>query len=146
MEPITLILLGIGAYVLYIANLGRSLTNLTFFPGNITGFTFEQSTPVIYTQLIVQNTSNAQITIYSLAANVTANGSLVGNLSDFVPVTINPNSQGAVPIKISFNIVGAVSDLINAFTNHTREQNLVVDGYANTNGIQVPVQLTYKLG
>ena len=147
MEPITLLLIGLGAVAVYYMNLGRSAGNLVFYPGSLlSGFSFEDSMPVIYTEVLVQNTSNVAITIYSMAGNVSANDTLVGNLSDFTPVTINPNSEGSIPIKIRFQLLGIVSDIMNAFNTGIRSQTLNVEGSANGNGVQIPVKLTYKLG
>lgn len=120
--------------------------NLIFFPGNITGMAFEGSTPVADLTLQIQNTSNVDIDINSLAGNVFANGIRVGNISNFSPVRVGKNSQALLPIKVQFDLLGSVNEIILSFQTGHFNQELTVEGFVNAGSVQVPIHLTFKVG
>ena len=103
------LLLG-GLGLLYIWNLSNAAGNLQYFPGNITGF--DLFPPTIYVTLIVQNTSNVTFTINSLASSVFSDTTLIGNVSDFIPVTIPGNSQGSIPLSVKLLPIGLANEII----------------------------------
>lgn len=119
--------------------------NLIFFPGNITGMAFEGATPTADLTLQIQNTSNSDIDILSVAGNVFANGMRIGNVSNFTPVRLGRNSQTLLPIKVQFDLVGAVNEIIRAFQTGHYTQVLTVEGFVNAGGVQVPVSLVFKV-
>lgn len=120
--------------------------HLIFFPGNITGMGFDNSTPYAQLTIQVQNTSNVSINLYSLAGQVYANNILIGNVSNFSPVTITGNSQVLIPVTIQFFLIGAVNDLIRSFQTNSFSQDISVEGYVNAANFQVPLKLTFKIG
>lgn len=147
MEPLTIFLFAAAFGALYLGNIAWSVHNLAFYPGNVTNLGFDSGSPEASAELIVQNTSNAQITIYSLTASVTLNGDMVGNIYNFTPVNINPNSQTAIPITIRFLMLGVISQLIDTLNAGLHPETLVISGSCNANGVQVPLPtLTYQLG
>lgn len=120
--------------------------NLVFFPGNVTGMAFIDSTPQITFELRVQNTSGTDLLLNSLAGNLSSNGYLVGNVSNFSGAVIPGNSQVVIPLTVSLQVIGIVTDLIRAFQYKNFTQNIDLDARANVNNIQVPVQLSYSVG
>jgi len=138
------VLLLAGFAGLYLWNLSRSAGYLQYYPGNITGFSLIP--PVITVDLIVQNTSNVSFTINSLAANVTSDGTQIGNVSDFIPVTIGPNSQGPIPLTLKLLPLGIVNDIISIITGGVGSRNILIKGTVNANGIQQPFELPFKVG
>ena len=139
-----LLLIG-GAVALYGYNQYRAGGNLNFFPGPVTDMSFEGMNPVATAQLLIQNTSNVSFTIYSLSGSVTLNGTMIGNISDFTPVTIAGNSEGYIPLKLRLLLLTIVQNLINAFGGGAIKENLQVTGTVNANGIQVPLSITYQI-
>lgn len=135
-----------GAVLLYFNSQKNAAGHLIFFPGTITDMAFEDGTPVAYITVIVQNTSNATLQVNSIAANVFSNNTLIGNISQFQPITIPGNSQVALPVKVTFFLMGAVSDIINAFQLGHFSQTLVFDGQVNVGGVQGALKLSYKVG
>lgn len=140
-----LLLIG-GAVALYEYNQYRAGGNLNFFPGQVTDMSFEGLNPVATAELLIQNTSNVTFTINSLSGSVTLNGTLIGNISDFTPVTIGGNSEGYIPLKLRLLTLTIVQNLINAFGGGAIKENLVVTGSVNANGVQVPLSITYQIG
>lgn len=140
------VLLIAGVVVLYFANLSRAAGNLLYDPGNITGFSLSGISPIIYAELIVQNTSNVSFTINSLAGTVSTDSTVIGNISDFTPVSIPGNTQGVLPLTLKLQPIGLVSDIIALITGGTGSKNLKIEGTVNANGIQEPFSLSYKLG
>lgn len=135
-----------GIAGLYFWNLKNAASNLTLFPGNITGFSLAGYSPTITADLIVQNTSNVDFTINSLAGNVTSDGTIIGNISSFIPVPIPANSQGSIRLTLTLQPLGVVNDIISILTGGNGTRNMLVQGAVNANGLQVPFMLPYKVG
>jgi len=131
---------------LYFFNLYRAAGNLVMFPGNIIDFYFDGATPVLRVNLIVQNTNNVSFTVASIAATVSANGSMIGIVSNFTPVVIPGNSQAAIPLTLTLQPIALVNSIIGIVTGGAGQQDIVIKGSLNADGIQAPIDLTYKLG
>lgn len=141
------LVLGIAALVgAYFYKQKEAAGHLLFFPGNITAMYFDNATPVAELTIQVQNTSNSNINLYSLAGQVYANGTLIGNISNFSGVTITANSSVLLPITVQFSILGAVNDLIRSFQTGQFRQDISIEGYVNAANFQVPLKLTFKIG
>ncbi len=139
------LLLG-GVAVAYFLNQANAAGHLVFFPGNLGGLSFEGINPVIQGSILIQNTSNTSFTFNSLAASVTSGDTLVGNVSNFTPITIGPNSEGQLPISVRLLLLGAANDVIDAIQNKYISKKLILDGSVNANGVQVPLKLEYSIG
>jgi hypothetical protein len=135
-----------GIAGLYLFNLSKAASNLTYFPGDITGFSLAGFSPVITVDLVVQNTSNVEFTISSLAANVTSDGTLIGNVSNFSPVRIPTNSQGNIPLTLTLQPLGVVNDIISIITGGSGSRDILLQGSVNANGFQQPFTVRYKVG
>lgn len=144
MNGFAAILVLAGAAGLYLWNLKNAAGNLQYYPGKITGFSL--SPLMITVELVVQNTSNITFTINSLAASVTSDGTHIGNVSDFTPVLVPANSQGAVPLTLVLDPLGLVNDIISIITGGSGSRNIEVKGSVNANGMQQPFTLQYKVG
>lgn len=131
---------------LYFYNLYRAAGNLVFMPGNITGLSLNGITPVIQAELIVQNTNNVSFTVMSVAASVSSNGTLIGNVSNFSPVTLPGNSQATIPLTLTLQPIALVNNIIGIITGGSGSTELSINGSLNADGIQAPISLTYKLG
>lgn len=141
------LLIGLAAAIgVYFYKQKEAAGHLIFFPGNITGMGFEDSTPLAYMTIQVQNTSNVNIDLYSLAGQVFANGILIGNVSNFNSVRITGNSQVLIPITVQFFLIGAVNDIIRAFQTGSFNQDIQIEGYVNAANFQVPLKLNFKVG
>lgn len=133
---------GVAAYFYLRA---RAAGRLLFFPGNVQGMAFEGATPVAYLDFIVQNTSNADIVLNSVAGNAYANGYLVGNISQFQPQVIRGNSEIRFPVSVRFMLIGIVNDIITAFQTGSFHQDIQIEGTANAEGIPVRLDLKFNV-
>lgn len=140
-----LLLIGAGVLI-YTNTVTKAAGNLIFFPGNPTGITLDDLNPVITLQLVVQNTSNVDFTFNSLAGNVACDNTLIGNISNFRPVTVYNNSQSTIPLTITMFPLGIVDNIISAFYGGFQQKELTVNGSVNANGQQVPLLLKFKVG
>lgn len=131
---------------LYFWNLQKAAGKLTYYPGNITAFHMQGLSPVLYAELIVQNTNNVSFTINSMAASVTADGILIGNVSNFSPVQIPGNSQAAIPLTLVLMPIGIANEIIQIITGGAGRKNIKVTGGVNANGFQEEFSLDFKIG
>lgn len=137
---------GIGILLAYLFTQGRSIANLIFSPGSVSSMSFVGATPQATISIMVMNTSNLPVTISSFAANILSNGSYIGDVSNFFPVVIQPNSKTAFNVNADFQLIGIVNDIINAFQTKSIKQNLEIKGYANIDGQQIPVDINFTVG
>jgi len=96
-------------------------------------------------QFLVQNVSNATGVLNSLSGNITVNGNDLGNISDFNPVTIPPNSQQPINISLRPDLISlpqTIAALIQQNGSGNNDLNFEVTGNANVNGIVLPFDLT----
>lgn len=145
-ERNTFILLGLGVLGFVIWSKFRAISNLVFSPGSVTGIDIQGTVPFVYFTVFVQNTAGTGVTIDSFAGNIWANGQLIGNVSNFSPVYLAPNSQTSVPITAQLGFLGIVNEIIAAFQNRNTSQQIEVKGYANGVGFQVPVNIKLLVG
>lgn len=139
-----LLLIGGGA-ALWLLTKSNAAQRLVFYPGTIQGMAFEDFTPMAYLDIIVQNTSNADLTVNSIAGSAYANGYLVGNISNFQGVTIRRNSESRLPVTVRFSLIGIVNDLINAWQTGSFRQDIIIQGTANAEGFGVPLDLKFSI-
>jgi len=146
-HAIALTAAGLLAFNLY--SRAQAAGSLTFFPGKIRRLEWDGLNPVIVFELIVQNTSNHAFNINSFAGNVytIANGHkyLIGYVYNFTTQAITSTSQAILEIRGKLQLAGVVSDLINAFNTGNFAQDISLESFANVDGLQVPVNYTYKL-
>lgn len=107
---------------------------------------FSGLTPVIRVNIAIQNPSNEQFVIKSLVANLKAGEKLIGNVSSFDTIVINPNAQIIYPVFIRLGLVAIVQDIITLIQNRSGpSQTLELSGHINANGIVSPLELSYKI-
>lgn len=125
---------------------GRSLSNVNFYPEKVQSVDLVSGVPYMVVGLLVQNTSGQKLVVNSIAGNVYANDTLIGNASNFSPYAINPNAQGTMYLQIRFALLGIVNDIFNAFQSNNFTQTMEFDGFANVDNVQIPIKITYKIG
>ncbi len=136
-----------GGIILYsLFRKGAALGTLNFYPGTVKDIEFDNSVPVMTLGLVVQNTSNQYFNLNSIAGNVYANDKYVGNVSSFIVQHIPANSQTTIFLNLRMNLIGIVTDIINAFTTHNTSQVLKLEATANIDTLQVPVNISYTVG
>lgn len=125
---------------------GSALQSLNFYPGRISSLKMEGTSPVITFGLVIQNTSNQSLILRSLAGNLYSNGYLVGNISAFNPVRINPNGQTIMAVTGKLSLIGVVQDLIDAIKGRGFKQIISFEARANVDKYSIPINLKYNIG
>ena len=136
----------IGVIAFWLYSKSRALASLVFTPGTIRGMQMTGGGIVVDLTIIAQNTSSATLQVDSFAGNVTCDGSIIGNISDFIPVFIPANSQSLVPVTISMNPLDLVNEILRAWNTSSTQKTINISGYANVSGAQLPVALSFKIG
>lgn len=146
MKAGTLIIVGLGALLLFnLVNLGVAGNVLQYYIASIdlTGITTGKIV------IMIQNPSNATITVNSMAGTITANGVTIGNISNFTGGTTVPaNQQQPVTVTVLLSLVGLASDVFTALTqpNGLNKIDFVLAGNCNINGGEIiPFNITQTL-
>lgn len=135
-----------GAGLLYLAAKARTVGNLIFMPGTIQGMEFNDLYPIATFSVIVQNTSGLGVNVDSFAGNLIANDILIGNVYNFIPVQLPPNSQTIIYMSMRLNSLGIVNDVIRAFQFRNFQQNVRIKGFVNSGILQIPLNLKFTFG
>jgi len=140
------ILLSAGGILAYtIISKSTALSRIIFLPGKVSDIFFKSWNELVMTVgIIAQNTSNQKMIIKSLAANVYGISAgqkyHIGNISIFDdPIEINPNSKIQIDLDATLQLISVVSDLVLAFQNGNIQQTILLDGYANVDNYQIPI-------
>jgi hypothetical protein len=144
-----LLILGGGLLAWNLFSRGQAALSLNFYPGRVKRLSWSGLGPVITLELSVQNTSNHSFNVLSIAGNVytTQNGKdfLIGRVADFAPRAVAPVSVSTLDLDLSLQLTGVVQDLVNTFQSGLAGQSIKLQAYANVDGLQVPLNYTYKL-
>lgn len=136
--------LGLVAYAVF--SKVRAVGNLIFVPGQVTSMAFQNGAPLMQFSVTVQNTSSTQLQVNSFAGSVYSNGTLIGNVYNFSPITIPPNGMVIMYVNVQFMELGLINNIISAFTTKNFTEDLRVEGYVNSVGVQIPVDFSFKVG
>ncbi len=135
-----------GAILIYLAAKARTVGNLIFLPGTVTGMSFNALAPEITFTVFVQNTSALGVQVDSFAGNLVSDGTYIGNVYNFLPVVIPPNSQTAVQITARLQPLGLVNEIIQAFQYKNFSRNIKIQGFVNAGILQIPLTLNFSIG
>lgn len=147
MKTGTAILLGGIALIalVHFGNLGVAANVLQYYIMSV-DFTGISTGKII---LMVQNPSNATITLNSMAGTISANGSVIGNISNFQGgVEIPANNQTPVTINVALSLTAIVGQLYDILVtpNGANQVAFVITGNANVDGgIIVPFSVTQNV-
>lgn len=138
---------GLAVFIGYsLLRSGVSAGQLLWYADGIQKLTFEGMTPVLQIRVRAMNTGNVRYTLNAFAADVEANDTIIGNASFFTQQIIEPRSQVILLINIRLMPLAIVNDLITAFQTKNFRFKINVNGTANVNNLQLPVNLEYNVG
>lgn len=109
-------------------------------------FQWDGLTPVLIIGIGVQNTSNQSFTIRSFAGNIYSDDYYIGNISNFTPQQIPPNSQVIVQVIARLQLISIVNEVIEAVQYQNFKKEIEVKAMANVDGLQVPVNQKLSVG
>ena len=141
------ILLGAGIFIAWLVySQKKAIGLLNYFISGV-AISFDGVTPIMRLSIGVQNVSNESFLIKSFVGNLVSNGSVIGNVSSFVPVNIPPASQVNYDVYVRMSLIGVVQDIVNLIQKKSGvAQTVTLQGYVNASGLIAPVDLTYKIG
>jgi hypothetical protein len=137
----------VAAYFLFKGgNYLYNATRLQFYIGKV-GFKLDGLNPTIVIDVYAQNPTASDYQLNSLVGQLIFNGTQVGNISYYTPLTIAPNAQTKIIIPVRVSLLGAGSQLVGIFTGGTKLSNmdLQIAGTVNVNNIPAPVNLTFSI-
>lgn len=109
MKPATIVLIAIGGYLAYQALRVFNAVNTVQIVFN--GITPQG--PLNYTlNFIIQNITNVTANLNALTGSVYVNGTVVGTLSNFTPVSIPATSQVSINVNLAVSILGLSSQIL----------------------------------
>lgn len=124
----------------------KAAGTLTYYIKKVS-LNFEGITPIIRLDIGIQNPSNSQFVVRSIAGDVLANNTVIGNASAFQTIVVSPNSEATLPLYIRLSALAIVSDLVSIITKGSGiPQTLSFKGYVNANDFVTDLNLSYKIG
>jgi hypothetical protein len=137
MKTTTILLIAGGAFVAFkvlpLLNAGNQL-NIVFGGVDLNNSTIH---------LTALNTTNTDILLNSVEADVTANGSDLGTVTMFTPVTIHGNAQTDIPLTFSTDIIGLLGLGITTVEGGIPQQIVFqAQGSYNVGGASLPLNVS----
>jgi hypothetical protein len=97
--------------------------------------------PTLTMRFGVQNPTDQVAEIRSIVGQVTANGRTVADISNFVALELQPNSEAIIPIKAEPSALGIASTVWQYLQSTQREKlQLQFTGTANVDGVNIPIE------
>jgi LEA14-like dessication related protein len=139
MKTSNIVLLGVGGYLVirYFGNLGVAVNTISFILKTVN----IKAVNNIQVILTVQNVSNANLTINSMAGDIMLNGEQFASISDFTQRMVPGNSAIDIPINVRPNYSNLPS-YITSMLNGQKNFDFTIQGNANVNGLVFPFSLT----
>lgn len=119
---------------------------LNFYPTKVSNIGFDGVTPVATIGLAAQNPSNQRFTLRAITGNLSANGYVIGNISQFLQQVIQPTSSSVIYFDVRLSLLSVVSDVIEAFQTNNYSQELRFEGWINVDGFLQKLDIKYKVG
>jgi hypothetical protein len=142
MKTSTIVLLALGGFALYEFTKIKNAANTVqiVFQG------IQPQGVLDYNlQFLVQNVSNTSAQLNALAGTVSINNNVVGNLSNFQPVTVPATAQQEVNVDFKPNLIGLTSEALQLLGSSGQTLTFAVNGTMNVNGLLLPFNVTNTL-
>lgn len=133
-------LLGLGAMAQK-----RAAGFISYFLRNL-AIAFEGATPILRLTVAVQNPTNQEFVIKSIAGFVYADTEKIGTISMFETVIVRANSSQDLNLFVRLNASAVASDLIALISRGSGiPQKVEVKAIVNANGFVSDMTLTYNV-
>lgn len=141
MKSSTLLILGIGGVLVYLAWRTRAAINLNWTLQNVTPDLSGLAT-ILNVSLLVSNTSTATVSLSNVNATLYYQGSPIA--SGGASATLNPGTN-TVTIPFAVSDLTIVSDIIATVENDPASYNFQIKGTALVNGIPISFSTVYNI-
>jgi hypothetical protein len=89
----------------------------------------------------IQNPTDQVAEIKSIVGQVEANGKNIADVSNFVALKLEPNSEAIIPIKAEPSALGIASTVWKYLQSSNREKlQINFTGTANVDGVNIPIK------
>jgi hypothetical protein len=134
-----LAVVGVAAFYFFyrkaqaVQNLKVYFQNLKF--DKVTGFKI----PPIYAVFRIVNPTNTQLTVDSIAGNVTVNDKLLATIQNLNKLEISPRSEITYPIKIQAPVLSTAFTILDLIKNKGK-LNVAFDGVVNAGNVVIDIK------
>lgn len=136
----------IGLIALYFLRLKTTISHLNYYAAGVS-LSWDNQTPVLKVSIGIQNPDENSFLVKSIVGNLYANGTIVGNVSAFTPLTVPPLSSVVYPVYVRLSILGITSNIIQILTGSGGFREMVeFDGTARVDNITNPLNIKYTIG
>lgn len=114
-------------------------------------FVFEgvqiQNLNSIIANILVQNVSNSNIQLNSMALTLTVNGSPLGSAQIFPqsPIIIASNTQQPIPVSITPDWSNIPGDIAQIIQGNLSGLDFKADGFGNVNNVVLPIHIEKQM-
>lgn len=135
MKTGSVVLLAVAGLALYsFAQLGTASNTAQLIFSGVT-----VNSPTSFTlHFVVQNISNATVKFNGLTGTVSVNGTVVGNLSTFSAVTIQPVSQQNLNVSFQPSLLGVASQVADMIRTGNQTLDFSIEGNYNIDSFVLP--------
>lgn len=132
MKTLTAVALAAGGFLLYNAWEAANFANTVqvVFAG-----VDVQNLNSIVVKIVVQNITNASITVNSMSGNLLLNGDQLASISDFTQRTIAPNSQTEIDVTASPSWLDIFANVQQLLSTPGSQLNFTADGNINISNL-----------
>lgn len=130
---------GLGVYYFQQLNVAGQTVQFVFSGVQILSVTKLQ------VQILVQNVSNASVTLKAITADVTINGNELGSASDFNETVIGPTSQQQINLILDLSVLSLPGTILSLINQAGNSFNFSVVGNANINSLVLPFSLNKSI-
>lgn len=135
-----LIYIGSAVVALYLLGRARLAGNVkVLFRG--VSFSGGIVRPTFTLRFGIQNPTDQVAEIKSIVGQVEANGKNIADVSNFVALKLEPNSEAIIPIKAEPSALGIASTVWQYLQSSNREKlQINFTGTANVDGVNIPIK------
>jgi late embryogenesis abundant protein len=145
LKPAHILIPVAGAVALGLLMTKKASGALNYFVSKV-AVSFDGFTPVLRLDIAIQNPTNSQFVVKSIAGDVLANDSVIGNASMFQTLVVPPNAQTIMPVYVRLSPLAIVSDLVSIITKGSGiPQTIKFKGYVNANDFVTDLSLSYNI-
>jgi LEA14-like dessication related protein len=143
MRLLPLLIIG-GAATWYLLRMRSLGTNLQFIVRGIKVKGGSIIQPNIIVTIGIQNPTNAEAIVRSLAGTLEYNNQSFANFSSFETTTIKRNSESLINVTATPSLTGVLSVVRDVILNKQRGAVINVNGSANVNNVQLPFNSSFQ--
>tara|TARA_R110000765_G_scaffold342968_1_gene433081 strand:+ start:689 stop:1168 length:480 start_codon:yes stop_codon:yes gene_type:complete len=135
----------VGAISWYGIKLAKLLSKIQYEISNLKITSFGLSNSTMKGDLMIKNKGNLKVKIYDIVIDVYANDKYITKIHDTQPFELKDNDTTTVPINLSFNAMGVLSDLDSMMSQGSLDNvRLKFKGKLKVKTLGIPFYIPFK--